>query len=31
MVPPDVEKALKKRYLDLGDERQVVPIHSLRD
>jgi pantetheine-phosphate adenylyltransferase len=31
MVPPEVAKALRKRYQDLGDERQVVPISSLRD
>lgn len=31
MVPPEVAKALKRRYLELGDERKVTPISSLRD
>ena len=31
MVPPEVELALKKRYIDLGDERQIVPISSLHN
>lgn len=31
MVPPHVEAALKKRFLELGDEQQVVPTTSLRD
>jgi pantetheine-phosphate adenylyltransferase len=31
MVPPHVETALKKRFLELGDEQQVVPTTSLRD
>jgi pantetheine-phosphate adenylyltransferase len=30
MVPPQVEKALKKRYLELGDGQQMVQT-SLRD
>jgi pantetheine-phosphate adenylyltransferase len=31
MVPPNVEKALKKRFQELGDGQQVVPATSLRD
>ncbi len=31
MVPPVVEEALKKRFLELGDNQQVVPMTSLRD
>jgi len=31
MVPPHVEMALKERFLELGDEQQVVPSTSLRD
>ncbi len=31
MVPPVVENALKKRFLELGDNQQVVPMTSLRD
>lgn len=31
MVPPHVELALKERFLELGDEQQVVPSTSLRD
>ncbi|NPV86019.1 MAG: pantetheine-phosphate adenylyltransferase [Anaerolineae bacterium] len=31
MVPPEVAEALKRRYFELGDERKVTPISSLRD
>ncbi len=31
MVPPVVEVALKKRFLELGENQQVVPMTSLRD
>jgi pantetheine-phosphate adenylyltransferase len=31
MVPAHVETALKKRFLELGDEQQLVPTTSLRD
>lgn len=31
MVPPHVEKALKKRFGELGEEQQIVPTTSLRD
>jgi pantetheine-phosphate adenylyltransferase len=31
MVPEYVEKALKSRFLELGDGQQVVPSTSLRD
>lgn len=31
MVPSHVEKALKKRFQELGDSQQVVPATSLRD
>ncbi len=31
MVPPLVEAALKKRFLELGENQQVVPMTSLRD
>jgi len=31
MVPAHVEAALKKRFLELGDEQQLVPTTSLRD
>jgi pantetheine-phosphate adenylyltransferase len=31
MVPPQVEKALKKRFLELGEGQQLVPTTSLRD
>jgi pantetheine-phosphate adenylyltransferase len=31
MVPSHVEKALKKRFQELGDGQQVVPATSLRD
>jgi len=31
MVPPHVEKALRSRFMELGDGQQVVPTTSLRD
>ena len=31
MVPPHVEKALITRFMELGEEQQVVPPTSLRD
>jgi pantetheine-phosphate adenylyltransferase len=31
MVPPHVEKALKNRFLELGDSQQIVATTSLRD
>lgn len=31
LVPPHVEKALKARFKELGDEQQLVPTSSLRD
>jgi pantetheine-phosphate adenylyltransferase len=31
MVPPNVERALKERFNELGDGQQVVPTTSLRD
>lgn len=31
MVPPTVADALKKRFLELGENQQVVPMNSLRD
>jgi len=31
MVPPHVEKALRKRFQELGDTQQVVPSISMRD
>ncbi len=31
MVPPLVDDALKKRFLELGDNQQVVQMTSLRD
>lgn len=31
MVPLQVEKALKKRFLELGEGQQLVPTTSLRD
>ncbi len=31
MVPPHVESALKARFLELGDEQDIVPTSSLRD
>jgi len=31
MVPPQVEKALKARFSELGEHQQVVPTTSLRD
>lgn len=31
MVPPNVVLALKKRFQELGDGQQIVPITSLRD
>lgn len=31
MVPPHVEKALKFRFLELGDSQQIVAATSLRD
>lgn len=31
MVPPFVEKALIRRFRELGENQQVVPISSLRD
>jgi pantetheine-phosphate adenylyltransferase len=31
MVPPFVEKVLKKRFHELGDGQQVVPTNSMRD
>jgi pantetheine-phosphate adenylyltransferase len=31
MVPPHVDIALKKRFLELGDEQTIVPQTSLRD
>ncbi|MEN4100573.1 MAG: pantetheine-phosphate adenylyltransferase [Anaerolineaceae bacterium] len=31
MVPPIVNEALNKRFLELGKDQQVVPLSSLRD
>jgi hypothetical protein len=31
MVPPHVEKALQRRFLELGETQQVVPTTSMRD
>lgn len=31
MVPPHVEKALKKRFNVLGNDQDIVPLTSLRD
>jgi pantetheine-phosphate adenylyltransferase len=31
MVPPHVEKALKNRFLELGESQQIVATTSLRD
>jgi pantetheine-phosphate adenylyltransferase len=31
MVPPHVESALKRKFKELGEGQQVVPITSLRD
>lgn len=31
MVPPNVVLALKKRFQELGDNQQVIPMTSLRD
>ena len=31
MVPPHVEKALKRRLLELGESEQIVPPTSMRD
>jgi pantetheine-phosphate adenylyltransferase len=31
MVPPHVEEALMRRFLELGEEQQIVPSTSLRD
>lgn len=31
MVPPHVERALKRKFKELGETQQVVPITSLRD
>ena len=31
MVPPHVEKALKSRFTELGEQQQVVPPTSMRD
>ena len=31
MVPPHVELALKERFIELGEEQQIVPSTSLRD
>lgn len=31
MVPPDVNEALKKRFIELGDKTGVVPSIALRD
>jgi pantetheine-phosphate adenylyltransferase len=31
MVPPHVAVALKRRFAELGDGQQVVPMNSLRD
>jgi pantetheine-phosphate adenylyltransferase len=31
MVPPHVHQALKKRYSEMGEERKIVPMSSLRD
>lgn len=31
MVPPHVARALKKRFVELGEGQQVVPMTSLRD
>ncbi len=31
MVPPFVEKALIRRFQELGESQQVVPISFLRD
>jgi pantetheine-phosphate adenylyltransferase len=31
MVPPHVEQALKKKFIELGDGQTIVPMTSLRD
>lgn len=31
MVPPHVARALKKRFYELGEGQQIVPMNSLRD
>jgi pantetheine-phosphate adenylyltransferase len=31
MVPPAVDKALKEKFLALGDNNPVIPTHTLRD
>jgi pantetheine-phosphate adenylyltransferase len=31
LVPPHVEKALKTRFIELGDEQDLVPTSSMRD
>jgi pantetheine-phosphate adenylyltransferase len=31
MVPPHVQKALKKRFSSLGEDQTIVPLTSLRD
>ena len=31
MVPPHVNQALKQKFHDMGDDRKVVPMSSLRD
>jgi pantetheine-phosphate adenylyltransferase len=31
MVPAAVEAALKKRFLDLGDDHPIIPTQSMRD
>jgi len=31
MVPPAVNEALKRRFIELGNNQQVVPLTSLRD
>ncbi|MBN2148051.1 MAG: pantetheine-phosphate adenylyltransferase [Anaerolineales bacterium] len=31
MVPPHVENAIKKRFMELGHDQQIVPTTSMRD
>jgi pantetheine-phosphate adenylyltransferase len=31
MVPPHVDKALKRRFHELGEGQQIVPATSIRD
>jgi pantetheine-phosphate adenylyltransferase len=31
MVPPHVEIALRRRFRELGEGQQIVPVTSLRD